>query len=318
MAHSVQIHPVPVIERGNHEAVWAKSPQTNPFAHSEFVARYTHWFPRFSASVWEIGDGQQVWGGFTGYETRFGGFRRLVNPPLLPYTSPWAVSEAADWLPELVARLSQTYDHISLELHPAWTHLPESLRPWARARKTFYTNLTTQEDFVQRLHRKRRAEHRKTTAATRFDPHFPAAQAVSLIAQSYHRHGRKLPVPEVALTGLVHDLVGLGLATTVGLWHENGTPLAATVVLQHETMAYHWLSGSVVFPAIRPAFSMMIELIEYFYHNNLITLDLCGANHPTISTFKQKFADQEVPYYFIEQTPSRILSALEWIRKQVR
>jgi hypothetical protein len=110
----------------------------------------------------------------------------------------------------------------------------------------------------------------------------------------------------------VEKLLHRGIATAYAAVQKNsGKTEAGIVTLSEGDTAYYWLAGS------RPGPSMTVllgKLCERLYEEGFSTLDLVGANTPSIAEFKRRFGSTLVPYHHAERVLRPELRIVDYIR----
>ncbi|MBL7978773.1 MAG: GNAT family N-acetyltransferase [Bacteroidetes Order II. Incertae sedis bacterium] len=301
--------------------VFQKAAGAHPFTSLPFLRAYQEALPQLQVKAMGLFEDNQLVGGFPIFERRWGPFRRAVNPPLVPYGSPF-------WLPNqhpnevfyaTLQYLHNTYHSAVLECTPeSVNHLHLAPQHWQQhPRKTLYRTLANPAETLKSVSGKRRNAFRRASESLVFRSMAPISEKlVQLIATSYARHERSLPLLPTALTTLIQHLQAHQMATvcTAAFQSEPHEPVAMAVFLTLHECCYYWLAGTKSCQPLEPMTYLLLSAFSYFYEQGIKTIDFIGANHPSIAAFKRKFADREVPYAYVQSTSNHVLYVLEWMR----
>jgi len=304
--------------------VMGQSVGVHPFLSSAFLMAYQTAVPQIRTITMGIFEQEKLVGGFPVFERNWGPFRRAVNPPLVPYGSPfWLPSHTTiEIIEPVLDYFLETYASTSMEFLPTIDLRSFSLPvPWhLNQRNTLLKTLLGNEDVtLQALSQKRRHAFRRASKLLIFQPDacFTEKHA-ALIAQSYARHQRKLPIPVTNLLHLVNTLKTHqeAIVCSIAFKHLPEEPLAVVVFLSAKKTAYEWLAGATLVPKLELMGFLLISAFTFLHHKGMEKLDFVGANHPSIAAFKRKFADAEIPYVYVQQTSNPFLRMAEWIRRK--
>lgn len=94
----------------------------------------------------------------------------------------------------------------------------------------------------------------------------------------------------------------------------NGNPASATIVLHREgAAAIGWVGGTHT-EYLRAGVTSLMDAFSYpdLMEAGATSLDLCGANMPTIAAYKSNWGAQLMPYYSVESYSARRLA--KWSR----
>jgi len=320
---SVAKHIRPLLPEESQEwiHIFQKATGTHPFTSLPFLVAYQRAVPQFKAKAMGVFEDSRLVGGFPIFERHLGPFQRAVNPPLVPYGSPF-------WLPDqhpdeifyaVLQYLNKTYHSAVMECTPqSVSHLRIAPQQWQQyPRKTLYRTLGDPAETLKSVSSKRRNAFRRASESLFFQPMTPVSEElVQLVAASYARHGRPLPLLPTQLTTLIQQLQAHQIATicTAALQSEPQKPVAMAVFLTLHECSYYWLAGMQPCPPLEPMAFLLLSAFSYFYEQSIKTIDFMGANHPSIAAFKRKFADQEIPYVYVKSTSNQALYVLEWMR----
>ena len=284
----------------------AASPQRTPFstlAYAEALRDALGISYRF-AGVYE---GETLAAGALLYERPLGPYRRVVVPPLTPYT-PVLLREPlreADVharrspLDALVRLLERHYHHLALHLHPSLTDVRAFQWAGWSVRPLFtYRQALGGADVLRRTasrNVRRLAEDGTWRVAEASEE---VEVLLDLAAASFGRQGRALPVEAAQLRRLVRSLLASGLARLFTASPAGGVAEGALVVLSDGTTAHDWFVGSRPGPArARLTYDVLVQL----HDEGVRCYDFGGANTPSIAEFKRRFGGTLVPYYRVER-----------------
>ena len=296
-------------ERADVRQAWinllAASPQRTPFstlAYAEAVQEALGISYRL-AGVYE---GETLVVGALLYERPLGPYRRVVVPPLTPYT-PVLLREGlreADVharrspLDALVHLLGSRYHHLALHLHPLLADVrPFQWAGWSVRPLFTYRQALGGADVLRRAASRnvRRLAEDATWHVTEASNEVEAL--LDLAKASFGRQGRALPVEAARLRQLVTSLLASGLARLFTASLAGGAAEGALVVLRDETTAHDWFVGSRPGPART---RLTYDVLAQLHDEGVRCYDFGGANTPSIAEFKRRFGGTLVPYYRVE------------------
>ena len=298
----------------------AYSPQRTPFstlAYAEALREALGVTYRL-AGVYE---GETLVAGVLLYERRHGPYRRIVVPPLTPYTPVLLREELRETdvharrspLDALLPLLEHRYSHLALHLHSSLADVRAF--QWAgwdvRPLFTYRQALAGEADLRRAVSRNVRRLAGDDVWRVAEAPE--AVEAVIGLGQtSFGRQGRALPVEAARLHRLVRSLLAAGLARLFTATSGRGEIEGALVVLHDGTAAYDWFVGSHPGPArARLTYDVLLRL----YDEGVRTYDFGGANTPSIAEFKRRFGGTLTPYYRAERYVRPELRLLDRLRR---
>lgn len=255
-------------------------------------------------------------------------------------------------LEALCPLLAETYDEIRLQLPPRFADV--RLFQWAgwNAEPRYTYRLAVPDadstegppgDASRWSGSTRRLYENEREAFTLETDPGGATRVIDLAAESYRRHGRSLPGPgSNALRSLVEELLEAGLVRVAAAREtDTGEVAAGCVLLVGKRTDYYWIAGSRPGPAMTVLLGALVrgelptvregrereegEAVSGPASVNDAgnpplgrTLDLVGANTPSIAEFKRKFGGRLTPYYRVSTRPSLLLEALARLRRRSR
>lgn len=289
------------------EAAWsdllARSEQASPFStlpYASAICRATGLSFRL-AGTW---NGDRLSGGVVLFEKRRGPYRLAVVPPITPYTSfllaeplrQADVTHRRSALGTLLQAVLPRYHAAAFHLHPSLS----DVRPFqwsglsAQVLYTYRQAIPEHEVLLRGASRSvrrtlKRAEHLDVTEAEN------VAEATAMVMHSFEHQDRSFPLSATQLTDLTSRLAEAGLARIfVARDRADGTTTGAQVMLHRGDSVYHWVGGSHRGPAKT---LLVTTAMERLRREGTATIDLVGANTPSIAEFKRSFGLRLTPYY---------------------
>lgn len=258
---------------------------------------------------------------------RRGPFREVVVPPFTPYSAVAAAASVAEAdvharrsdVELLLADVEARYDRARLHLPPSWTDVrPWTWRGWTAAPLYTYRlrvaplaeAMVAWSSSTRRLYRREADAYTLTPA--------DAEAVAALAAGSYDRQDRAFPADAERLTRWARRLEAAGAARSYLLLDGDGVPAAGWTLLHDDRTAYYWLVGSRPGPAMTVLLGRMLDALA---PEGLETLDLVGANTPSIAEFKRRFGPSLVPYVgatYVRHPALRLWQALRMLPRPSR
>ena len=301
--------------------LWEISPQRNVFAHPLFVEAIGGAFghPVQVAAVTNE-KGWQV--AIPVFEKRRGPFKAAALPPVTPVLSPLLselvheteVNQRRSPLDVLLRGLTDTYDQVTLQLHPSIT----DARPFAWAGWTVtprYTQVAdlTVDDPVATWSKSVRYTIR--TEAERFrveEDQQHAEVGIELMEASYERKKKALGLPRSTLTALVRRLTQDGLVRVFAATrHGESSPEAVAIIAHDGQTAHYWIAGSKPGPAMGV---LLADVVPRLKQDGITSLDFTGANVPSVAEFKRKYGTELRSYFLVRHVSHPVLRVLDRIR----
>ena len=136
-------------------------------------------------------------------------------------------------------------------------------------------------------------------------------EIAAMTAQGYKQSGRKMALNPFILSAFAESLIKRGLGAAVGLRNrDNGRLEAGMVLLLNSETAWCWLTGSIRGPSM----TVLTAHVQQFLHaRNVRSMDLMGANAPSIAEFKRRFGGDLITYCHLSRR-SVLSGALEGLR----
>jgi len=240
--------------------LWEISPQRSGVAHPLFIEAIGSAFGH-PVKLVAITDekGWQV--AAPVFEKRRGPFKAAALPPVTPVLSPLLrgpiheseINQRRSSLDVLLRRLADTYDQVTLQLHPSIT----DTRPFAWAGWTVtprYTHVAdlTVDDPVEGWSKSARYTIRAEAERFRVEEDQQHAEVgIALMEASYERKEKELGLSRSTLTTLVRRLAQDGLARVFAATRDDDDSPEAVAIIAHDGQsAHYWIAGSKPGPAM--------------------------------------------------------------------
>lgn len=308
-------------------AAWAglleRSEQASPFstlAYAEALCEATGLSFRL-AGVW---DEDVLSAGVLLFEKRLGPYHRVVVPPLTPWTSfllgaPLRESDVThrrSMLDVLLALLEPTYHALAFHLHPTL----HDVRPFqwrgfdTQVLYTYRQTLPERDALLRQASRSVRRSLKRADGTLTVNTRGSSEQAARLVLRSQARQDHPFALTEQRLTRMTERLRAAGLARVFLACDDGGNVRGAQVMLCHAGQACHWVGGSFRGPAKT---LLVVEAMEHLRDEGLTSIDMVGANTPSIAEFKRSFGLPLTPYYRVERITRPTLKLLLGLRRLV-
>jgi len=131
-----------------------------------------------------------------------------------------------------------------------------------------------------------------------------------LYAASYRRHGEPPPVSPEAIARWFARLSGEGAARAWAAEGEDGAPHAFLIAILDGDRAYHWVAGSDTDRIKEGGMPFLLWKTTEELAGVVSSIDMMGANTPTIAGFKTGFGGELVPYWETKRFRSPFVRAL--------
>ncbi|MGI9175768.1 MAG: GNAT family N-acetyltransferase [Rhodothermales bacterium] len=313
------------VERSDVRQAWADllaaSPQRTPFSTLAY-AEALHEALGVSYRLAGVYEGETLAAGALLYERPLGPYRRVVIPPLTPYTPVLLreplrevdVHARRSPLDALVRLLESRYHHLALHLHPSLKDVRAFQWAGWSARPFFtYRQALGGADVLRRT--ASRNVRRLAGSGSWHVAEAPDAVEVmlSLGEASFNRQERSLPVEAIRLRRLMTSLLASGLARLFTASQARGVAEGALVVLRDGTTAHDWFVGSRPGPARA---CLTYDVLLQLHDEGVRCYDFGGANTPSIAEFKRRFGGTLTPYYRVERYTRPELRLLDLARRR--
>lgn len=301
----------------------SRSDQSTPFstlAYAEALEDATGLGHRL-AGVYED---EQLVAGILCYEKPLGPYRRVVVPPLTPYTSflfetpprEADITRRRSALDALLELLEEHYHAMAFHLHPTLRDVrPFQWNGWnVTPRYTHrHTPLKEREKLFNLLSGSTRRLFINHASSYQLEetPH-ALSDALSLAEESLQRHNHDLPLPKPTLRSFLQQLLKAELVRLfISHPEEHTEPDGALWILHDQQMSCDWIAGSKRGPAMT---LLLIHTLLTLQEEGYRTFDFAGANIPSIAEFKRSFGAPLVSYYRVEQHASPVLQLIHHLR----
>ena len=123
------------------------------------------------------------------------------------------------------------------------------------------------------------------------------AELVSLNQLSYERHGRRPPVAQGDLNGLLEKLDDSGLLQTTCVRNKDGKVIAAMASLRTGRGLFFYVAGTDAQAEKGASHLLYHEILTAAKSSGMSFVDFVGANTPTINLFKSSFGPRLEVYF---------------------
>ncbi len=215
----------------------------------------------------------------------------------------------------MLAALEERHHRVELLLPPTVDDMrPYSWSGWeVTPLYTYHVTLRDPDEALKHWSQTRRYDYRKHREKYLFEERTGDIEPlIGLCADSYQRSDRALPGGVSRVKKLVEALLSRDAARAFAAVNKSsGEPDAGIITLSDGKTAYYWLAGSTPGPAMTVLLGRTCELL---YTEGFATLDLVGANTPSIAEFKRRFGSTLVPYHHAARTLRPELRFMDFLR----
>lgn len=256
-------------------------------------------------------DTDEIVAGTLVFENSLGPYRIAAVPPFTAYTPlllkehprETDINHRRSPVGAVLAALEERYHRLSLLLPPSVDDVrPYTWRGWeVSPLYTYHVPLREPETALQDWSKTRRYDYRTHRGEYEIEERTSSIEPlIRLCAESYQRSDRALPGGVSNVVALVETLLSRDIARAfAAVSKSSGEPEAGIISLSHGDIAYYWLAGSTPGPAMTVLLGRVCEIL---YEDGFSTLDLVGANTPSIAEFKRRFGSVLVPYHHATRT----------------
>jgi hypothetical protein len=248
-----------------------------------------------------------------------GPFKKATSPVLTPYggiiyrPDPGKrPSEAESFnmscAEQLISYFSTRYHHVFL------VHAPElkDIRPftWAgwceKVHYTYIMDITDIERLWDLIERKVRTVIRNAESSLELGGPVDKEHFTELYKRIYRDRGLNPPISPDMVSAMLQRIINTNLAEMRTVRDKYGQIISAMVLVYDAQCVYAWISGSIPGENASGAFSLLFWDAVKRHSGIRDRFDMVGANIPTISFFKKRFAGTLTPYYVTEKYSSPI------------
>ncbi len=140
-------------------------------------------------------------------------------------------------------------------------------------------------------------------------------ELVALQQLSYERHGRRPPVSQDKLAGLLSSLDAAGLLSTMCVRTRDGKIIAGTTSLKTEEGLYLFVAGTDAGAGKGASHLLYHEILSAGKKAGRRFVDFVGANTPSINLFKSSFGPRLEVYFHIWRANSAAARLAAFIKK---
>lgn len=313
------------------------SAQSNPFSLTTFAQVYQEstGIPFRIVGIFEQG---QLTDGILFFEKKQLGVKRIFVPPLIPFNSFVHNNLDAELnqksQQKIIHFLAKMYGSIAICTHPSLGILAQNVFPMSvqngerkiAERQTYYIYLKPLAEQLAEWNAKKRTRFHAAAKKLTFAENAAfQTELVRLVALSYARHERKLPLAADKLAHLLQKLPSEMFRTFV-VQDEFGTIHGSALILCHQQTAYYWLAGALPL-SMKPdnpeslhkeaMFALVPQIFDALYRDGFTLLDFVGANTEGIAQFKGRFLPESVSYSYLRVENSFRLNLLDRMRRWI-
>lgn len=307
------------IEKIEDLSIWddfiSKSPQGNIFSTSswiETVSTATGAVP-VCLGVFENG---KISAGVNFLDIRKGFLKKATTPVLTPYGglifSPAAGKRESEsnffnmeCSEKLINYLSSHYNYVYLVNTPFMNDIRSF--SWAgfteKVRYSYIIDIDNAEKVWDIMERRVRTVIRNASSSLEIGGALSAGHFRELYESIYKNQGVKPPVNPSVVEKIIAK-AGEREYFDMITAKENGKVVSAMILLSYGDKIYSWLSGSLPEKNSTGAFSLLFWHAVEKYQAQGKTLDMVGANIPSIAFYKKGFGGVLTPYYAVEKYSS--------------
>lgn len=305
------------VRRIEDESLWddfvSASPQGTVFSKSQWIktaASAQGGLPRFLG----VFDDDRLAAGLTFVELSKGPFRKLTTPVLTPYGGvvyrPGAGKRESEresfntaCAEELISHLRGRYSHAFFVHSPGLADIrPFTWAGWQESvRYTYVLDLSDPERIWELLEHRVRKVLRKAESTLELGGPINIEQFCGLYERIYIDREKRPPIGSSTIKAFLKSALESGLAEMRTVRGRDGKVLSAMVFVYGDSMVFAWLSGSIPGKNSTGASSLLLWDAVRRYSGKYGSLDMLGANIPSIAFFKKGFGGKLLPYYVTER-----------------
>jgi hypothetical protein len=207
---------------------------------------------------------------------------------------------------KLIRYLQEKYNYTSLVHAPAFKDIrPFTWQDWdADIRYTYLINLRDIEGHWNTLKSKTRQKINKATKLLDIGSSITDEKIGEITEMNFRERGETPSVPTKTLVRIVKDLRKRGLVDIITAHDKNGELASFQVLTRDENTVYLWVNGTIPEKKYLGGDSLMVWEVMKRYSGTHDTLDMVGANIPSVAYFKKSFCGTLTPYYVTERYSS--------------
>jgi len=252
--------------------------------------------------------------GLTCVEIKRGPFTKMTTPVLTPYggliyrpVSGKRYSEGESFnhacADILLSCIADMYSYAFLVHSPEFTDIrPFTWAGWTEAvRYTYLLELNDPGRIWDLMERRVRTVLRKAESTLELGGAVDPEHFGELYERIYLDRGKKPPIGSATVRTVLGSLIDAGAADMRTVRDSSGDVISSMVLVSDARTVYAWISGSLPDRNSTGAFSLLFWDAVRRYSGTCASLDMVGANIPSISFFKKGFGGQLRPYYVTER-----------------
>lgn len=256
------------------------------------------------------------------------GFTVLTQPPLTQTLGPWLRESTAkyanllgqqkDLMEELIAQLPDFHHYVQNWHYSQSNWLPFFWNNFKQTTKYTYVlpDLSNEKALWEGLRENIRSDVRKASRRVnlRVQDDIDVKSFLALNRLVFTRQGRKLPYPESLVERLDNACAERNARKIFIAEDERGRMHAGVYLIWDENSAYYLMGGSD--PALRNSGAVSLCVWEAIKFASTVTkrFDFEGSMLESVERFFRAFGAQQIPYFAVFKTPSKILKCFFFLR----
>ncbi len=257
--------------------------------------------------VW---DGEDMIAGVSFIEIRKGTLKKASNHILSPYCGFIYRGSSGELqldtesiqlfcAGKLINYLQEKYNYVSFSHAPSFRDIrPFSWEKWdTEVRYTYLIPLDNIETQWNTLKSKTRQKINKAERLLTLGNSISDEEIGKITEMNFRERGETPSVPSKTLVGIIARLRKAGMVDVITALDENGKLATFQVVARDRNTVYLWVNGTVPDKKHLAGDSLMVWEVMKRYAGTHKTLDMVGANIPSVAYFKKSFCGMLTPYY---------------------
>ncbi|HUT64214.1 MAG TPA: hypothetical protein VMZ04_09690 [Anaerolineae bacterium] len=310
------------VEKIEDTSLWDKfveaSPQGTVFSTSQWLNAVSsvQGGEPLMVGVWK---NDQLIAGVSCIHIAHGPFKKATSPVMTPYGGiiyrpdpgkrhSEAESFNMSCAQQLIKYLNTRYHQVFL------VHTPEfkDIRPftWAgwseKVHYTYIMDITDTKRLWDLLECNVRTVIRNAESTLELGGPIDTEHFMELYKRIYHDRGWSPPVRPTMVNAMLNKVINSNMAEMRTVYNKHGNVILAGVLVYDARSVYAWISGSIPGENTSGAFSLHFWDAVKRHTGIHEKFDMVGANIPSISFFKKRFAGVLTPYYVTERYSSPI------------
>lgn len=203
---------------------------------------------------------------------------------------------------KLISHLQRKYHHVFLVHAPGFSDIrPFNWQGWkSTVQYTYILDITDTEKLWASFKERARRKIRKASETLKPGGALTPEQVGALYEKVFRTRDRIPPVPRSMVTAMMRNLMNSGLVEINTAMDSDGAIVALQVLVIDKHTVYTWVYGTLPEKNHTEADSLLIWNAVKRYSKTHKTLDMMGANIPSVAFFKKGFGGVLTPYYVTE------------------